>query len=283
MKYFSLTNDPDHGKTDDYRKILRMLAKNGIFVTTAVFCKLKDDNSSLSKHCFKGETNTLEDTDYRDLMIEAKELGHEIAYHGYSQVSDTRDEFKKGLEIFRNIFGEYPKVYFEHGGHASFHPTDKVKKENLSFFGSDKTSKYFVKDIIKNVFDVVWTHDYLMDNLKRPLPLKEIFVEKDGITYLNRWRMYHFNDIKYKSDSTNNVVVGYTHFGYEGYKRSGRNIPFNIYKNYINKNGYYERWIGRDLIKVVGLLKNYLSKNNVESLTVSELFNRYNCEKYDIR
>ena len=154
MKYFSLTNDPDHGKTDDYRKVLRMLSRNGIFVTTAVFCKLKNDNSSLSRHCFKGDTNTLEDTEYRDLMIEAKELGHEIAYHGYSQVSDTRDEFKKGLEIFKNIFGEYPKVYFEHGGHTSFHPADKVKKENLSFsnlgdygaIGITKQSK-FLKDL----------------------------------------------------------------------------------------------------------------------------------------
>jgi len=41
MRFFTLTNDPDHGKTEDYRKILKFLAENNIFVTTAVFCILK--------------------------------------------------------------------------------------------------------------------------------------------------------------------------------------------------------------------------------------------------
>jgi hypothetical protein len=93
--YFVLTNDPDHGRAEDYRRILRKLAKHEIYVTTAVFCTLKDDGSPLTRHCYNGETHTLEDKGYRELIVEARDLGHEIAFHGYSQVSDTRDEFLK--------------------------------------------------------------------------------------------------------------------------------------------------------------------------------------------
>jgi hypothetical protein len=271
MKYFVLTNDPDHGKTEDYRRILKLLAQKKIFVTTAVFCTLKEDGSSLSKHCHKGETNTLEDKDYRGLMLQAKEWGHEIAFHGYSQVSDSRDEFKQGLKIFSSIFGEAPRVYFEHGGHPDKHPIDMVKKENLSYYGSDKKSIYYVKDIIKDTFDVVWTHDYLMDFLKNPLNLKDIFIEKDGIIYLKRWRMYHFNDIKNKISKIDNTIVGYTHFGYGGY-RSNK----NFIKNYFDKNSYLERWIDKqDCDRAVELLKNFIEEDNVKSLTVSGLYKEY--------
>jgi hypothetical protein len=65
LRYFVLTNDPDHGKTEDYKLILRELSKNNIFVTTAVFCTLKDDKSALAKHCHRGDTDTLDVKEYR--------------------------------------------------------------------------------------------------------------------------------------------------------------------------------------------------------------------------
>jgi len=272
MRFFTLTNDPDHGKTEDYRKILKFLAENNIFVTTAVFCILKNDKSLLSKHCYTGETNTLADEEYKNLMLEAKDWGHEIAYHGYSQVSDTREEFQKGLEIFNNIFSEYPKVFFEHGGHKSFHHEDMIKKENLSMYGSDKSSIYYVRDIIKNTFDVVWTHDFLQDNVKTALSLQDIFVTVDGITYVKRWRMFHFNDIKGTVNNVNNSIVGYTHFGYKGYRRR-----FNFIKNYFDKNSYLERWLYKNDLKItVGIIKNYMKDNGIDkSLTTSQLYKHY--------
>jgi hypothetical protein len=276
LRYFVLTNDPDHGKTEDYKLILRELSKNNIFVTTAVFCTLKDDKSALAKHCHRGDTDTLDVKEYRELMIEAKDLGHEIAFHGYSQVSDTRDEFQKGLDIFKKIFREYSKVYIEHGGHIKFHPKNMVKKENLSLYGNNEKTEYYIKDIIYDVFDLVWTHNYLRDDLNEPIPLDKIFVKEDGITYFNRWRMYNFNQIKNKINDIQNVFIGYTHFGYTGYKRSGRNFLLNFYKNFFDKNSYYERWLKKDLKVIIRLLKNDLLKNNFKSYTISQLFEEYN-------
>jgi len=267
MKYFALTNDPDHGKVEDYRKILRALSDSEIFVTTAVFCKLKDDDSPLARHCYEGETNSLEDKEYRDLMLEARDWGHEIAFHGYSQVSDTREEFLEGLDIFSSVFGEYPKVYFEHGGHPMHHPSGMIKKENLSMYGSTEGSNYYVKDIVGSVFDVVWTHDYLMDHLKEPLNLKDIFTKKEEIVYVKRWRMCHFNNIVQKLDAQKNTIVGYTHFGYKGYRSS------NPIKRYFDKASFLERWLSnKELNRSIEILDNFINTSRVRSVTLSELY-----------
>ncbi len=272
MKYFVLTNDPDHGLAEDYRPILKKLAENGIFITTAVFCVLKDDGSELARHCYRDETHCLQDKEYRKLMLEALGMGHEIAFHGYSQVSDTRDEFKRGLEIFKKTFGDYPKIYIEHGGHPEKHSIGMCKKENLSVSGYDQKSKYYVADTIKETFDLVWTHDYLLDYHKKPLPLKDIFIEKDGITYFNRSRMYHFNEIKKYLNETNNIIIGYTHFGYRGYKSRW------FWQNFLDANSYYERWLGGDLNKAIKLIKRFAKEQDVKSITLHELFQKYQQE-----
>ena len=116
---FIITNDPDHGITKEYIPIFEELTNIGVKVTTAVFCKIEDfdeypdEHKSLAKHCYKNETHSLENPEYRDLMLKIKDLGHEIAFHGYSQISNTREQFEMGLEIYKNTFDEYPFVYIE--------------------------------------------------------------------------------------------------------------------------------------------------------------------------
>jgi len=270
MKYFVLTNDPDHGLYNHYAIVLRRLAKNNIFVTTSVFSTLKEDGSPLARHCYHGDTSSLENKKYCELMFRAMEMGHEIAYHGYSQVSDTRDEFMQGIEIFKKILGYYPKIYIEHGGHPEKHPIGMCKRECLALEGDLETSEYYIGDILRKEFDLVWTHNYLLDDLKRPLPLKDIFERNSGIHFFKRWRMYFFNQIKSEIDEINNTFVGYTHFGYQGYKSR-----YNIIRNLWDKNAYYERWCGRDLNRNLRLLTNFLIKNEIKPITLGKLFRKY--------
>jgi len=119
---------------------------------------------------------------------------------------------------------------------------------------------------------VVWTHDFLQDNVKTALSLQDIFVTVDGITYVKRWRMFHFNDIKGTVNNVNNSIVGYTHFGYKGYRRR-----FNFIKNYFDKNSYLERWLYKNDLKItVGIIKNYMKDNGIDkSLTTSQLYKHY--------
>ena len=265
MNYFVLTNDPDHGLLDDYRGVFGELGKRGIVVTTAVFCVLKDDGSALSRHCHENETHCLADEGYRDLMLELRDQGHEIAFHGYSQVSDTRDEFQRGIEVFRRNFGEYPNVYIEHGGHPKKHPPELCKSNNLKVEGSVIDSPHYIKDVVRDVFEMVWTHDHLLDGIHEPLHMTDIFHVEDGIRYFKRWRMNHIETLASNLTEARNTIVGYTHFGYRGYESR------HFVRSLFNRKSRLEWWSKKNLHKTGALLAQILHQHRLKSLTLSEL------------
>ena len=92
MNNFILTNDPDHETLDLIKPLYKTFEEVNLKVTTAVFCKMESNSNEreLSHGCRKGETDSLENPAYRDFLLEHKEKGHEIAFHGYSQISNTR-------------------------------------------------------------------------------------------------------------------------------------------------------------------------------------------------
>ena len=265
MSYFVLTNDPDHGILDDYRRVFSELGSQGIVATTAVFCVLKDDGSALARHCRANETHCLADDAYRNFMLELRDQGHEIAFHGYSQVSDTRDEFQRGLEIFRRTFGAYPGTYVEHGGHPRSHPPGMCKRENLKVEGASPGSPYFVKDLVRDVFDAVWTHDYLLDGVYEPLPAADVFHVEDGIRYFKRSRMNHVEKLVSNLTAARNTIVGYTHFGYRGYESR------SFAKRLLNRSSHLEWWSARYSHLTVARLARLLSRHGLRSLTLSDL------------
>ncbi len=268
-----ITNDPDHGRVKEYRKVFDELDKLGVKITTACFCTIKDDGSGLAKHCRKGETHTLSDPEYRELMVELKSQGHEIAYHGYSQCSDTREEFLRGIDIFTKIFGEPPKTFIKHGGHFGHHRLNMVKKEDLSYEGCRPKSLYFVADIIENNFKWVWELHRLFDPLGEPDPIVRFDYE---IVYP---RAFNFGFWRHRLENLDQseeyleelaekggVYLGYTHFGYTG-------LP---------KNKILGHWIGDDLYRAVEKLAYIIEKYNVRSLTLDEFCGEV-VKKYDLR
>ena len=265
MRYFVLTNDPDHGLLDDYRRVFRELGNLQIRVTTAVFCVLKDDGSALARHCRENETHCLADDAYRDFMLELRDQGHEIAFHGYSQVSDTRDEFRQGLDIYRRTFGAYPRIYIEHGGHPRSHPPGLCKRENLKVEGGSPGSPYFVKDLVRDIFDAVWTHDYLLDGVYEPLRVADIFPVEDGIRYFKRWRMNHVEKLASNLTEARNAIVGYTHFGYRGFESR------YFIRNLFNRKFRLEWWSARNLRRTAARLARVLNEHRLKSVTLSEL------------
>lgn len=268
MSYFVLTNDPDHGLLDDYRRIFRELGDRRILVTTAVFCVLKDDGSALARHCRANETHCLADDAYRDFMLELRDQGHEIAFHGYSPVSDTRDEFQRGLDAFRRTFGEYPRIYIEHGGHPRSHPPELCKQENLKVEGASPDSPHFVKDLVRDVFDAVWTHDHLLDGVDEPLPVADVFRVEDGIRYFRRWRMNDVEKLASNLSTVRNTIIGYTHFGYRGYESR------YFVKNLFNRRSRLEWWSKRNSHRTAARLARLLDRHGLKSLTLSGLLER---------
>jgi hypothetical protein len=69
--------------------------------------------------CPEGSRNysssqTLEDADYQDFITGLAARGFEVAFHGATMESSTRDRTVAGLERFRAVFGEYPRVHANH-------------------------------------------------------------------------------------------------------------------------------------------------------------------------
>ena len=188
-----ITNDPDHGKLDDYKKVFSLLDRLNIKITTSVFCKIENDHSDLSRHCYKNETHSLEDPAYKEFMQELYEDGHEIAFHGYSQISNTRERFLEGLEIFKSTFGDYPYTYIEHGGNPKKHSIGMCKKETLAIEGLNPKSEYYIWDIIKEKLNCIWAWHDLLDDDYHVKQGEDYFYKYDSMLCFKRYRMNYIN------------------------------------------------------------------------------------------
>jgi len=256
-----LTNDPDHGKTRDYRRVFDALNRLRLKVTTAVFCTMEDDGSELAHHCHRGETHSLADRTYRDLMLELHEQGHEIAFHGYSQVSNTREKFIEGLEIFKETFGHYPFTYVEHGGNPTIHGLGMCKRESLAMEGLNPESPFYIWDIVKKKIGCVTTRMDLLDQDYRVKQIADLFYQRDGVLFFRRARMHYLDHMLWDLARQNGVFIGYTHFGYQGYSKEQK------YR--------YENWTGQYLRGAIKGLEHVLKRHNVTNLTVQELAQTY--------
>jgi len=247
----------------------------GIKITHSVFCTLEDDGSPLSKHCNSKETSSLSDPEYVKFLLKMREDGNEIAFHGYSQISNSREDFLKGLEMYKDIFGEYPYTYIEHGGILGRHAEGMVKKESLSYKGSDKNSKYYIKDIVESVFQCVWERKGgLFDegepdwNVKQ---VNDVLSFKNGVARIKRHRMKNLDSERYldKLSENDGIFMGYTHFGYRGLEsrffRRIFNMPTFFKDTYLDC--YYGNYRAKRAAKT---LEKIREKYEFESMTIKD-------------
>src|SRR5262252_4214835 len=61
---------------------------------------------------------SLQARNYRDLILDLKAKGFEIALHGASDESSTRPRVIEGLKKFKEIIGHAPRIHANHTGQA---------------------------------------------------------------------------------------------------------------------------------------------------------------------
>jgi hypothetical protein len=98
--------------------------------TRTVFAFDSDD-----VHPYWQRSTTLEDERYRALALELQARGFEIASHGASMMSSTRDRTARALDIFYQTFGHYPRVHANHG----------YNRDNLYWLGARFSSRLIAR------------------------------------------------------------------------------------------------------------------------------------------
>lgn len=106
---FTIIDDTDVATVANVRPIYRLLEELGMLATKTVWpmpCPEGSKNFSSSE--------TLEDAEYREFVVDLQRRGFEIASHGATMESSDRQRTVAGLERFRSVLDSYPRVHANH-------------------------------------------------------------------------------------------------------------------------------------------------------------------------
>src|SRR5919198_2871791 len=107
---FTVMDDTDVATVENVRPIYRLLESLGMRTTKTVWpvrCEEGSEDFSLSE--------TMDDPPYRDFVVDLQARGFEIAFHGATMETSTRERTLLALERFHRAFGAPPRVHANHG------------------------------------------------------------------------------------------------------------------------------------------------------------------------
>lgn len=132
---FTVMDDTDVATVHNVAPVYVLLEQLGMRATKTVWtmaCPEGSKNFSSSQ--------TLDDPEYRNFVVELRRKGFEIAFHGATMESSTRGRTAAGLERFRAVFGAYPRV---HANHA-------FNRENL-YWGVERVDHPLLKLLLRKL------------------------------------------------------------------------------------------------------------------------------------
>jgi hypothetical protein len=106
---FTIMDDTDVATVENVKPIYRLLERLGFRTTKTVWPMACPEGSPAFS-----SSETLEDPEYLEFVLDLQRRGFEIAYHGATMESSTRDRTQHALERVRQHFGETPRVYANH-------------------------------------------------------------------------------------------------------------------------------------------------------------------------
>jgi hypothetical protein len=130
---FTICDDTDNGTLENLTPIYEALVKAGLRTTKTVWSQ-----PAVPGDRFTGQT--LQDLEYRDWLMELVRAGFEIGWHGNRSGGSTRSEVERGLQIFRQVVGAWPRTYANHANNI----------ENI-YWGKER----FDNRIIRGMFSLI--------------------------------------------------------------------------------------------------------------------------------
>lgn len=102
---FTILDDTDYSEVENTRPVYQLLAECGLRTTKTIWVFPSRDR-------FTG--GCLEDPHYLAFVRELLQQGVEIALHGVGSGKFLRAEIAAGLERYRDLLGEYPRIHVNH-------------------------------------------------------------------------------------------------------------------------------------------------------------------------
>ena len=106
---FTIMDDTDVATVENVGPVYRLLDELGFRTTKTVWPVACPEGSRDF-----AASSTLEDERYLEFVRGLASRGFEIAYHGATMESSTRERTERGLARFREVFGGPPQVYANH-------------------------------------------------------------------------------------------------------------------------------------------------------------------------
>ena len=130
---FTVLDDTDVSTLGNIKPVYDFLYEKKIFTTKTVW------PCSYSGHSDNSGSHTLEDKDYADYVRLLSDRGFEIAYHGASMESSTREKILLSFKIHHEVLGSYPRTYAAHAGN----------KDNL-YWGAQRFNSRLIRFLYRN-------------------------------------------------------------------------------------------------------------------------------------
>jgi hypothetical protein len=132
---FTIIDDTDVATVENVGPLYALLERLGMRTTKTVWtmaCPEGSKNFSTSE--------TLEDAAYREFVLHLQRRGFEIASHGATMESSSRERTAAGLERFRAVLGGFPRVHANHAGNC----------ENL-YWGPDRVDDPLLRQALRSL------------------------------------------------------------------------------------------------------------------------------------
>lgn len=190
---FTVFDDTDKATVENVRPVYDLLADLGLRTTKSVWPLAPTRPSPLGGA-------TLADPAYLEFVLALRDRGFEIASHGATNHSSTREETARGLERFRELLGCDPKVHCNHAWNEeniywgaarlsgrlwrAIYRLATVGKPRR-FYGHDPESPYFWGDLCRKHVQYVRNFTFRETNVLKVNPT--LPYHDPARPYVNYW------------------------------------------------------------------------------------------------
>jgi hypothetical protein len=255
---FSIVDDTDNSTLANTKPVYDLIEQLDMRTTKTVWVLPSKDTGLWAN---RGEC--LQDSAYREFILDLQAEGFEIALHGVRGGNSKREEIIPALEYYKAVLGDYPKININHAVNTDnlywgeekfgYNPIKFVYSwffPNKMYSGSVPGSEYFWGDVVQKYITYVVNFSFYDINLLKINP--DMPYQDPDKPYVNYW--FHTSDGGYvtsfnklisrenidRLEQEGGVCLVYTHLARDFYSGDSLNAEFKERMEYLaSKDGWF--------------------------------------------